>query len=1146
MVAQMSDGSAPDYVDTSVSNSTGPVTLGVYTFVYKAGVAGSNLIVTYTQVSPTTGNVTIQAATLNGSAVAQDFSVGATPATQTVVAGSTAPYTVNVSSIGGFAGTVGFTVTVLPAGVSAGFSPSTLPGSGSTTMTLTTGSATVPGNYPLTIRAASGSTSHTANVTIGITAPAAGGTLNGSIGVPSNPVQLTAEGSSDWAHWGVTAVTDYNHKAAVSPQISNFALAAGGTVSRYANNGVGFTWTDGTPTSTATNSTTGVFVPGQGNGFRVTAPADKTTRTLRVYVGAWRATARMLAHLSDGSALDYTDTSLTNSAGVTTLGVYTLVYAAASAGQTLSVTFTQSAPTVGGTIGNVTLQAATLAGGVPSPDFSVSATPPSQSAAAGGSAAYTVTTTALNGFNGSIGLSATGLPSGVTAVFNPAMITGSGSGTLTLTAAPGTMPGSYPVTITATAGSLTHTTSVTLNVTGGADFSISATPSSRPATPGSSVGYTVSVTALNGFAGTVSFGVTGLPAGGTATFTPTTVSGTGSTTMTITTPAGATAGNYLLTVAGTNGALSHTANVTLAVSDFTINASPSSRTVGTGGSAAYTISTTALNGFNGTIAFAASGLPAGTTASFSPTTIAGSGSTTMTLATGSGTPAGSYTVTVTGTSGSISRTKIVSLSVTTSSGSGSLTGAMSTPAGTIQLTAQGTADWAHWGLTTTSDFSHKAGVVQQISNFTPIGSNSANRYTNNPVGFTWTDGTPAKSATNTTTGIYVPTLNGGFRITIPADTTLRTLSIYVGAWRAQARMIAHLSDGSAPDYSDGSLTNSAGATTLSVYTFTYNAASSGQTLTISFTLENETIAGVTGNITLQAATLSSGLSAPDFTVSALPASRSVNAGSSAAYTITVSALNGFGGAVGFSASGLPAGVTAGFAPATVTGSGTSTMTLTTTAGVAAGTYPVTITATSGTISHTAGVSLTVAAAGGGALTGSMTAPSGPVQLTTQGTADWAHWGLTTAADYNHKANVTPQISNVAAAAGGTITRYANNGVGFSWTDGAPTISATDSTTGVYVAGQNNGFRITAPADTAVHTLRVYVGAWHTQGRLVAHLSDGSAVDYVDTSLVNSISPTSLGVYTLVYHAASAGQTLSVTFTQTNGNGNVTIQAATLQ
>jgi hypothetical protein len=54
---------------------------------------------------------------------------------------------------------------------------------------------------------------------------------------------------------------------------------------------------------------------------------------------------------------------------------------------------------------------------------------------------------------------------------------------------------------------------------------------------------------------------------------------------------------------------------------------------------------------------------------------------------------------------------------------------------------------------------------------------------------------------------------------------------------------------------------------------------------------------------------------PSFTLSATPASQSVSAGSSATYSVTVTPANAFTGSVAFTASGLPAGVTAAFSPA---------------------------------------------------------------------------------------------------------------------------------------------------------------------------------------------------------------------------------------
>src|SRR5215475_9930164 len=62
-----------------------------------------------------------------------------------------------------------------------------------------------------------------------------------------------------------------------------------------------------------------------------------------------------------------------------------------------------------------------------SPDFSISATPASQTVTAGSSATYTTTISALSGFTGTVNLSVSGLPSGATASFNPASVAGAGN-----------------------------------------------------------------------------------------------------------------------------------------------------------------------------------------------------------------------------------------------------------------------------------------------------------------------------------------------------------------------------------------------------------------------------------------------------------------------------------------------------------------------------------------------------------------------------------------------------------------------------------------------------------------------------------------------------------------------------------------------
>ncbi len=184
--------------------------------------------------------------------------------------------------------------------------------------------------------------------------------------------------------------------------------------------------------------------------------------------------------------------------------------------------------------------------------------------------------------------------------------------------------------------------------------------------------------------------------------------------------------------------------------------------------------------------------------------------------------------------------------------SGSLVGVTGTPAKTVNLSNEGKADWAHWGLTVPTSFDHKASVGQQISNYSVIGTGKVNEYRSNPNGYSWTDGTPTGSVTNTTSGIWIANVGNGFKISVPADTTSRTLKVYVGIWRSQGLFKATLSDNSAPVFSDVILNNQSGAS-IAVYTMTYKAASAGQTLTVSFTVLQSYFA--TGNVTLQSASL---------------------------------------------------------------------------------------------------------------------------------------------------------------------------------------------------------------------------------------------------------------------------------------------------
>lgn len=102
--------------------------------------------------------------------------------------------------------------------------------------------------------------------------------------------------------------------------------------------------------------------------------------------------------------------------------------------------------------------------------------------------------------------------------------------------------------------------------------------------------------------------------------------------------------------------------------DFSLSASPASRTVTQGASTTYTVTETPSGGFTGSVTLAASGLPTGATAAFSPNPT--TGASTLTVTTATTTPTGSFTITITGTSGTLSHTTTVTLVVTGTGGCG--------------------------------------------------------------------------------------------------------------------------------------------------------------------------------------------------------------------------------------------------------------------------------------------------------------------------------------------------------------------------------------------------------------------------------------------------------------------------------------------
>lgn len=108
-----------------------------------------------------------------------------------------------------------------------------------------------------------------------------------------------------------------------------------------------------------------------------------------------------------------------------------------------------------------------------------------------------------------------------------------------------------------------------------------------------------------------------------------------------------------------------------------------------------------------------------------------------------------------------------------------------------------------------------------------------------------------------------------------------------------------------------------------------------------------------------------GTQTPDFALTASPTTVSVAQGGTNTTTVSTTVSGGFNSAVSLSASGLPAGVTASFSPASIAapGSGSSTLTFSASSTAATGTSTVTINASGGSVSHSTTISLTITSGG---------------------------------------------------------------------------------------------------------------------------------------------------------------------------------------
>ncbi len=388
----------------------------------------------------------------------------------------------------------------------------------------------------------------------------------------------------------------------------------------------------------------------------------------------------------------------------TTTSTLTLLVSNSAAAGTSAVTVTGTSGSITGTVRlNLTITGA--------PAFTISASPATLSMQQGTTATSTITMTPQNGFTGTVTLSASALPKGVTASFSA--MSSSGISTLTLTAAGTAALGAAPVTITGTSGTLHPTTPINLTITAPApNFSLSAT--AVTAMQGAGATSTVTIAAVNGFNSTVALSVAGLPAGVTASFNP--ASATTASTLTFTVSSSAPAGTSTVTVTGKSGSLTSTTTLALTVAipqSFSLSAAPASLGLVAGANGTSTITITSSGGFSGKPTLAATGMPAGVTASFSTTSPATN--SVLTLAAAKTAASGSSTITITGTSGALSAKTTVTLTIAPFTLSASPAAVSLTPGTPVSSTISIAPAGGFTGAVTVSVSSLPAGVSGTFS-----------------------------------------------------------------------------------------------------------------------------------------------------------------------------------------------------------------------------------------------------------------------------------------------------------------------------------------------------------------------------------------------------------------------------------------------
>ena len=435
-----------------------------------------------------------------------------------------------------------------------------------------------------------------------------------------------------------------------------------------------------------------------------------------------------------------------------------------------------------------------------------------------------------------------------------------------------------------------------------------------------------------------------------------------------------TAGEYSVSLteidaAGNSDPSPPTRTITVlpASADFDIAVSPSANTVLPGQSSTFSVTISPRSGFYGPVTLSVgseSGFPTGiTSGGFSPASITGSGSSTLTMNTTTSTAPYALSLTITGTSGTITHTGSTTLLVN-----------LAAPAA-ITATPNGVGQIAlSWPASVSASSYHVKRSLISGGPYVTVACTSSTSYTDSALasGTTYyyvvsaaysanpdAGGESADSTEANATSLLSPTFSISASPTSVSVQQGNNGSVAIstsalnGFNNAVALSVSGLPANVTPTFNPTSI--SAPGTGSSNLSFAVGASAAVGSYTLTVT---GTGGGVTKTTTV---TLTITAPPPSFSISASPSSASVQQGNNGSVTISTSALNGFNNAVALSVSGTPANVTPTFTPASFAapGSGSSTLSFAVGATAAVGTYTLTVTGTGGGVTKTTTVALTI-------------------------------------------------------------------------------------------------------------------------------------------------------------------------------------------